>query len=165
MKIRIYNLQDFLEEATHHDLKLKIDKQFHHQGEYERKLISSKLQGFDGDTLVFIVTSNSKNHQYENRIQFLEFDSIVNSGKKPIEIARDLMKADVKVSCNCKDFKYRGYQYISTSIDAAIEPMNIFPIDRNPELRGVVCKHLNRTISVLPFNVSKIASLLKSRNN
>jgi hypothetical protein len=54
-------------------------------------------------------------------------------------------------------------QYIMTQKDAAIIPEVRYPHIRNPNLKGVVCKHLNRTLKVLPFHLGNLAAAVKEQ--
>ena len=47
-----------------------------------------------------------------------------------------------------------------TQLDAAIVPEQRFPKIKNPQLKGVVCKHLLRTLKVLPFHLGDVAKAI-----
>jgi hypothetical protein len=51
--------------------------------------------------------------------------------------------------------------YILTTKDAAIVPETRFPSIRNPQLKGGMCKHLIRSMKVLPFHLGDIAKAIK----
>ena len=70
---------------------------------------------------------------------------------------------DIQIHCGCPSFKFYGYQYILTQLNASIIPETRFPHIRNPLLKGVACKHCRRTIKVLPFHLGNIASAMKQQ--
>lgn len=96
-------------------------------------------------------------------IQFEDWDTtLCDHDLNAPEVARLLLwVGNVRVHCPCPAFKYWGYQYIMTQKDSAILPEIRYPHIRNPQLKGVVCKHLNRTIKVLPFHLGIIAAEVK----
>ncbi len=61
---------------------------------------------------------------------------------------------------NCEAYKYWGYEFILTTMDAAIKPELRPPNIRNPRRRGVVCKHLGNVLKVFPFWWSTITGAL-----
>jgi len=158
-----------INEATYKQLAQQIDGGFLNQ-----KIRSDELQGafFIGfkprNTMNFRVPSSEfeKNRiNYINSFMFEEWDNI---GSDPDfdynERARLLLwVGNIRLHCTCPSFLYWGYQYICTVLDAAIYPEERYPRIRNPGERGIVCKHLNRTLRVLPFNNAAIARELKSQ--
>jgi hypothetical protein len=92
-------------------------------------------------------------------IRFVEWEEqILDDQITAVEAARLLFwGANLKVHCTCPAFTFWGSQYILTQQDAAIVPEVRFPHVRNPYLKGLVCKHLNRTLRVLPFHLGDIA--------
>jgi hypothetical protein len=168
-------LRPQLTEATYRDLMARIDPGFLQQGlrvqdtyilpqdgksYHGPKLLRGiSYQGFQGDTMKFMVTPSteyperSKPSYYENLIKFMNWDDI---GGDPNTTPREkasllLWTSDVQLHCSDPSFLYWGYQYILTQLNAAMVPESRPPIHNNPSLRGVVCKHLNRVLHVLPF--------------
>lgn len=87
---------------------------------------------------------------------------VVDTSVTAPEAARLLLWAgNIQLHCPCPSYKYWGYNYILTRKDAAILPENRFPKIRNPELKGVACKHLRRTLKVLPFHLGTMAKEMK----
>jgi hypothetical protein len=73
--------------------------------------------------------------------------------------------ADVQVSCSCPSFLYHGFDYITSKpqYDAKYgkkekRPPNI----KNPKQYGMLCKHLQALVNVLPFYITSIAKWLKN---
>ena len=76
----------------------------------------------------------------------------------PKEKVRLGVAGDVKVTCNCPAFRYYGFQYINTQLETISgKGTNIYPKERNPDLRGSLCKHLHNALTVLPFYINDIA--------
>jgi hypothetical protein len=165
----IYIKRDIpLTEATYKELARAIDPNFLRQGVRAAALRGVRYKGFNGhDMMVFYVTSSEIDkpgmrgwgREYICIIQFLQWDDI---GGDPDLTPREkalmmLWTSDIKVFCDDPSFLFWGYQYILTQIDASIYPELRPPYIRNPQYRGVVCKHLNRVLKALPFYSGDIA--------
>lgn len=122
-----------------------------------------KYEGYRGNTMKFFVPN--KYNGWETYIRFDEFWEQVNDeAVNPNEAARLLLwGANVRVHCNCPAYVFWGFQYIMTQLDASIYSEDRFPRIRNPELKGVVCKHLIRTLKVLPFHLGDLAAAIKEQ--
>jgi hypothetical protein len=96
-------------------------------------------------------------------VQFEDWkDILCDHDLNAVEVSRMLLwGGNLRLHCHCPSFKYWGYQYILTQFDGAIKPENRYPTVRNPRLRGVACKHLRRTLKVLPFHLGTIAKEVK----
>lgn len=96
-------------------------------------------------------------------VQFVEWkDILVDHELNAVEAARLLLwGGNVRLHCHCPSYLYHGYKYILTQLDAAIKPENRYPSITNPQLKGVACKHLRRTLKVLPFHLGTIAQQIK----
>lgn len=157
-----------LNEATYKEIASIIDSNFLNQKQRADALNGIYYRGFNNDTMVFEVNSaefEDNSIRYKNLIQFENWDQ---TGQDPdlnaIEKARLLLWAgDIKLHCTCPSFLYWGYQYILTVLDSAIYPEQRFPDERNPQERGVVCKHLNRVLRALPFYNGDIAQAIQNQ--
>jgi hypothetical protein len=138
------------------------------------------------DTMTFMVPSwdgndpaNPHNHhpqplgkpaQYTAKVKFLAWNALKqNTDYTPPQKARILLsypitakpqqqpRSDIQLSCTCPSFLYWGYQWLLTQVGAAIADENRVPKIRNPQRRGIVCKHLNRVLHVLPFYLNFLA--------
>lgn len=79
------------------------------------------------------------------------------------DMLRLALTGELKVFCNCPDFLYGGFKYMGTELDYNLgAPENRFPIIRNPNLEGTVCKHLYRVIYQLPMHYPSILKKLKN---
>jgi hypothetical protein len=58
------------------------------------------------------------------------------------ELKEIMKKEDIKVSCSCEDFLYKGYRYMTYHANAGIDPEDRPPIRRNPAQLGMLCKHI-----------------------
>jgi hypothetical protein len=60
---------------------------------------------------------------------------------------------------------YWGYKYLDTKMKIAFpgREEKRYPKVRNPRLRGIICKHLELALSVLPFNVPLMLKDLKRK--
>lgn len=156
-----------LNEATYKQLAALIDDNFLKQRVRASELKGVFVRGFKPDnTLNFHVPSSESDKNRINYANSVMFDQWEEYGSDPnrnfIERARQLLlTGDVKVHCTCPSFLYWGYQYICSVIDAAIYPEDRHPRVRNPAERGIVCKHLNKTLKVLPFHNADIAQEMK----
>jgi hypothetical protein len=166
------SLRPALREATYKELAALIDPNFLRQGIRARALRGVYFQGFFNpnqasgagvsDTMWFKVTSSLEVYNglmYDCFVRFLAWDEIgndvdLNNREKAMMC---LWTSDLQLDCNDMSFKYWGYQYILTQLNASIRPQQIFPHVRNPHLQGVVCKHLNRVLKALPFHTGDIA--------
>lgn len=81
------------------------------------------------------------------------------------KLAKEFMnKVDVQLNCSCPADLYWGGQYIRSlgKYDAKFTRKEIRPPRvRNPRQYGMVCKHLDRLLKVLPFYGSTMAKWIK----
>lgn len=59
----------------------------------------------------------------------------------------DVIRSDVRMFCQCPDFKMGGHAYILTQLDVHLEREDRYPHIKNPDLEGTVCKHLIAVLS------------------
>jgi len=158
-----------LNEATYKELGQLVDGNFLSQQVRAEELTGIRFVGFEPDSVMnFHINSSShtKNRiKYTNSIQFDEWEEV---GSDPdlnfTERARMLLwVGNIRLHCTCPSFLYWGYQYMCTVLNAAIYPEERFPRERNPGERGIVCKHLNRVLRVLPFHSGEIAKEAKNQ--
>lgn len=116
-----------------------------------------------GNTMKFFVPN--KYNGWETYIQFPEwFEQISDQELSAPEAARLLLwGGNVKLHCGCPSFTYWGFNYILDQMDASIYHEDRYPHIRNPQLRGIACKHLIRTLKVLPFHLGDIAAVIKAQ--
>lgn len=126
---------------------------------------SVRFVGMKKNTMKFFVPN--KYNGWETYIQLPDFyEQIKDTSLDANEVSRLLFwQGDIRVHCGCPSYLFWGFQYIMTELDAAIVPEVRFPTIRNPELKGVVCKHLRKTLKVLPFHLGKIAATVKQERS
>ena len=125
---------------------------------------------FCNGTMAFVVpSSNNQNNgiNYINRIQITEWNDVVNDLTLTPQEATKLIiwSGHVKVHCTCPSFLYYGFQYILTQLGISIYPEDRPPHIRNPGLKGIVCKHLNRSIKAFPFYGNEIRNQVKKERS
>ncbi|RYD68024.1 MAG: hypothetical protein EOP83_01620 [Verrucomicrobiaceae bacterium] len=118
-----------------------------------------------GNTMKFFVPNNING--WETYVQFPEWAEQASDVElKAPEAARLLLwGGNVKLHCHCPSFSYWGFNYILDQLDASIYHEDRYPHVRNPQLRGVACKHLIRTLKVLPFHLGDIAAVIKAQRD
>jgi hypothetical protein len=102
---------------------------------------------------------------WETYIQFLEWpQQVADMSLNVNEAARlTLWGANLRIYCPCPAYLYWGMAYIDTQLGIAMVPEERFPSIRNPELKGIACKHLRRTIKTLPFHLGDMAKAMREQ--
>lgn len=167
------NYQDFLKdkpllEATYKDIMMKIDPNFLAHRIRADLLKRVDFQGMFGDTLYYEIESSEFAYNgitYTNRVRFPDWNNVgTNFALNSVEAARAILwKGDIELHCTCPSFIHWGFQYLLTQINASIVIDNNPPVVRNPLHRGIVCKHLNRVLRVLPFYSGVVAKAIKDQ--
>lgn len=124
---------------------------------------SVHYKGYAKNVMQFLVPG--KWNAWETYIQFDEWaEQVADTSVTPDEAARLLFWAgNIRVHCPCPSFSFWGFRYIMTTRDAAMFPETRFPRIRNPQLKGVVCKHLIKTLKVLPFHLADMATAIRQQ--
>lgn len=150
-----------LDEVYYKDIMSKIVPGWLPHRDYSHLVKSVNYKGRVGNTMRYFVPN--RYNGWFNYIRFEEWDDQVRDPEiTPNEAARLLFwGANIKVHCTCPAFLFWGSQYILTQADAAIVPEIRYPNIRNPQLKGIVCKHLKKTLKVLPFHLGDMASAIK----
>lgn len=98
--------------------------------------------------------TDTSDKKYQQIIQFTKYKNLDNillllflagvSDQDAISfISTFLFNTRTKVYCNCPAFSFWGFEYILTRKGSAYgEGEKRYPIERNPDLKGVFCKHL-----------------------
>jgi hypothetical protein len=131
--------------------------------DYSHLIKYVKYVGYKGNTLKFFVPN--KFNGWNTYIQFKEWnDQVTDTDYSATEAARLLLwGGNLRLHCTCPAYHFWGMQYINTQHDAAIVPEPRFPAIRNPQLLGFTCKHLTRTLRVLPFHLGDMANAIKNQ--
>ncbi len=154
-----------LDEMTYKDIKNAIDPSRLPHRDYAPLLKRVAFEGVRRDTLKFWVHNNL--NAWDTYVRFAEWDATVaDTSLNPNDAARLLVwSGNIKLHCQCPAYRFWGYAYILTQLDAAIMPEERFPHVRNPRLLNTCCKHLRRTILVLPFHVGNIAAAIREQRS
>lgn len=94
------------------------------------------------------VDSSTGNGSYVVRIKLDEYPSIESDATLTTEEkVRLSLAGDIKLHCTCPAFRYWGYEYITTQLDANSHTNQyLYPSVRNPNLEGTLCKHCYRAV-------------------
>jgi hypothetical protein len=154
-----------LDEITGPDMLHVIDPRDLPHRDYEPLLKYVKYVETRQNILKFFVPSPTRINAWNVYIQYVEWEQQVrDTSLSAPEAARLLYWAgNIRVHCGCPSFLFWGYQYVLTQMDAAMVPETRYPHIRNPQLRGIVCKHLRRTIPTLGFHVGDMAKAIKQQ--
>ena len=91
---------------------------------------------------------DSKSHPGKKNIVILSADSITEDVTTE-DLKKILRDEDIRVSCTCEAFLYRGYKYITYRNKSGIEPEMRPPTKRNPQQKGMLCKHIIAVLNYL----------------
>jgi hypothetical protein len=161
-----------LMEATYREIADRIDPDFLQQKIRADALAGIRLAGFNGDEMSFWVKSSEydtgprgRNLRYLNTVRFLEWEDIGSDlTMRPIDRSRMLMFAgNLQLNCTCPSFLYHGYRYLLDQIGASLIPEPRPPVRNNPNMRGIVCKHMNRVLRSFPFYSGVLAKEVRGQ--
>ena len=162
-------LKQQLNEYTYKEIQAAIDNNFLKQAIRAAELNGVNFAGIEEQSLLFNIDSSEKRDNgqvYLNVFQMKEWEDYIDEGAlSPVERARKLMyEGNLKVHCTCPSFQFHGYKYILSQLDSSLEDEDRYPRKTNPNLRGVVCKHLHRSLKVFPFHTGKFSSYIKNNH-
>lgn len=126
-----------------------VDDSFIHHGERVAELKPPKLIRVWGSSVLYQTHSShydQTNVIYNQRILFKDFVYLAKDMEISIEEAINyaINEADIHVSCDCPAYLYWGYKYQTTNLGLMYGPGEYrYPKRRNPQLRGIICKHLD----------------------
>jgi len=87
------------------------------------------------------VIKHTKNHKV-SRIENIELKKEIPVYDIRVDTYENFLLDSGVVVHNCPAFLYWGYLYIDTQLDVQLVDENRYPGIRNPDLNGIVCKHL-----------------------
>tara|TARA_B100000745_G_C20145123_1_gene392655 strand:- start:465 stop:1160 length:696 start_codon:yes stop_codon:yes gene_type:complete len=158
-----------LNEADYKEIQMFIDKSF-----LKQQVRADALEGVVGpsvedESLIFRVKSSKHKDNrlvYSNIVKLHDWPLFIEDNNyTSLEKARALMlQGNISVHCTCPSFLFWGYQYLLTQIDAAMVPEKRPPNIRNPQQRGIICKHLNRTFRSYPFFIGDFAKYINKNH-
>ena len=97
--------------------------------------------------------------------QWVEWEEqVADSSINANEAARLLLwSGNLRLHCPCPAQLFFGHAYTLTQLDAAIIPETRYPHIRNPQLKGIVCKHLRVSLKTAPWHLADMASAIKQQ--
>jgi hypothetical protein len=151
-----------LNEITAKDMLHILDPRDLPHRDYEPLLKYVRYVETRGNIMKFYVPSPTKINKWNFYIQFVEWDAQVRDMTlTPAEAARLLYwGSNIRVWCGCPSFLFWGYQYTLSQLDASIVPETRFPRIRNPQLKGILCKHGRKCIKTLGFYLGDMAKAI-----
>ena len=152
-----------LDEFTAKDIRKIINPIDLPHRDYEPLLKQVIFQAVKKNICKWLVMNNLNG--WDTYIQFMDWnEQLQDTSLKATEVSNLLMwSGDIRLFCKCPSFKFWGYQYILTQLEASIVPENRFPHVRNPQLKGIACKHIRKLFRVLPFQTASIAAAVKQQ--
>lgn len=154
-----------LDEMYYQQFMQKIDPNWLPHKDYSKLIPFVRFTGYKGNIMRFFVPN--KYNGWQTYIKFPEWnEQVLDTSLSAPEAARLLLwGANLQVHCGCPAYLFWGMNYILTQADAAIVPEVRYPHIRNPHLKGIVCKHLNRCLKVLPFHLGDMAKVIKKERD
>jgi len=163
-----------LDELNVNDLRKGIDPQ---KRALSKAVIGKGLQEISIDGVLKFHTNAVTTHgvaYWQQWVILLSWWDAISQVDLPyIERANlAVTSGDILIRCDCPSFLFHGFAFILSSLDADANmypdydmnmgPETRFPKIRNPELKGVMCKHLVRTVAdIMPFKISSVAKAMK----
>ena len=159
------------------------DGQFIHHDQYVRELKSPRLLYAYCNTLVFEVQSShfgektktkeglvgTNKTKYKIFVLFEDFYTIGKDKEIGFEDAVDyaIHYGDVHIRCNCPAHLYYGMSYMGTELKYlyGVPREDRYPVERNPGLRGTICKHEDVVIQWILRNEELVAKMFAEYYN
>lgn len=153
------------------------DGQFIHHDQYTKELESPILEYAYANTLKFKIKSShfgetvkmkdgrtgTNQTWYNVYVLFEDFYCIGKDKDIDFEDAIDyaINFGDVHIRCNCPAQNFWGYNFIDTELKMlyGIPLEKRFPKIRNPNLKGVMCKHIDVALRYIQRNKATIAKM------
>lgn len=135
------------------DIKNKSDKKSIRRS--AKQHLDPKLYKVVDNNILYTVSSSNHDKRYIVTIQLLELTS------DKLASLSDALNGNIKISCTCPGFLYRGYKYISYKANAGIEREDRSPDKTNPQKKGMACKHILAVLDRLKSDYNSIYSLFK----
>lgn len=169
-----------MEEAVRKEIIGAADPTFIHHAQYTKELPTKNKTGtryaetkmvrvgnnrhvevvFKTDSAEIELTANT----YEQQVILLDLMPSIRNKKNKKKLRQKVLDAinngDLLVTCDCNADLYWGYKYIRTKNGVAHPKDKEMraPDIRNPQERGIICKHQDLMLHAFPFNASKITA-------
>lgn len=156
---------EMLDEMRYADLLHVLDPRDLPHRDYAPLIKYVRFVGIKESVMKFFVPSPTRINRWNTFIQFVQWNAEVrDTATTAPDAARLLLwSGDIRIHCGCPSFLFYGYEYILTQLDAAMRPETRYPHIRNPQLKGILCKHGRRVIKVLPFHLADMAKAIKQQ--
>lgn len=160
------------------ELRDARDGDFIHHDEYTSELGEPELEYAYANTLKFSIKSShygekvkggTNTTKYKVFILFEDFYTIGKDKDIDFEDAIDyaINFGEIHCRCNCKAAQFWGYNYIQTQLRTiyGIPRENRFPVVRNPDLQGTICKHTDKVIQWIFSHKDIVAKMFATYYN
>lgn len=82
-------------------------------------------------------------------VHFLDYDAVLADGNTPLEAAKRMLAGKLRFDCDCGRHTF-WYRFIASIGNFNYgRPEDGFPRIRNPNLRGIACKHVIRVMATI----------------
>ena len=104
-------------------------------------------------------------------LQFPEIKEISKSKKNELKeiVEMAIESGNLNIFCNCPDFKFKGYKYISNELDYNLDGKKYeegrSPDIRNPKQEGTLCKHSIAVLEKINDFIDPISEAIISQRN
>ncbi|MEC6832974.1 hypothetical protein VXS06_14500 [Photobacterium toruni] len=143
---------------TYHQLvsgSREIDiKRANNQSDDGLGITRANLSGIRADTVLIRVKASTKSVHQEHlvKIRLDEWDDLLNDppAGNYKQAVKDACKGRISIDCDCGRHQY-WYRYLATMGNYCVAPPKEFayPKIKNPELKGVACKHVLKAAVML----------------
>ena len=174
---------EYIKSFTLKELLDNRDGNFIHHDKYTSELESPILEYCYANTAKFKIKSSqfgkqaktkdgrvgTNNTWYNVFVMFEDFYTIGQDKEIPLEDAVDyaINFGEIHIRCSCPAHLYFGYSYMATQMDFqyGLPRENLFPIIRNPDLNGTICKHEDAVIQFIFRNKNLITKMFAEYYN
>ena len=119
--------------------------------------LSAKLYKVENNSILYTVNSSAGDKQYLVTIVLLDL-----TGNK-LRSLKSALSGNIKISCTCDAFLYQGYKFISYKSGVGINKETRSPDIRNPNKKGMACKHIIVALNQLKSDYTAIYNMIKSQ--
>lgn len=119
--------------------------------------LSAKLYKVENNSILYTVNSSTGDKQYLVTIVLLDL-----TGNK-LRSLKSALSGNIKISCTCDAFLYQGYKFISYKSGVGINKETRSPDIRNPNKKGMACKHIIVALNQLKSDYTAIYNMIKSQ--
>jgi hypothetical protein len=119
--------------------------------------LHARLYKVEDNKVLYTVNSSKQDKQYIVTIQLLNL-----TGNK-LRSLRSALNGDLKISCSCPGFLYRGFKYITWHANSGINKETRSPDKTNPNKEGMACKHILVALNKLKSDYTAIYNMFKAQ--